>query len=133
MSEAFARNHAALMAQIPADVEEAIVTPHEHESGGHYPLWLVFMDSGDGPLICAIADSEDNARGLYMDVVGDARKRNAHDPEPHKCHVERVPVNHNFGTEMMKLFLDQVVAKISAGPSRVRQRTGHPYYRRDGD
>ena len=78
----------------PKSFEPLITTPHEHESKGSPPLWLIWIINGavTFPVLDSVADSEDSCRChvgmiLYSDPDEDV-------------HVERIPANHRFGSSL---------------------------------
>lgn len=92
---------------IPADVESAIVTPHEHEGAQNPPIWLVFRDSGDGDgwwIYCACS-SEDSARYHWQ---------SAHTTPKSRVVVERVPLDHAFGSSVRHAFWNEELARRKA-------------------
>ncbi len=65
-----------------SDVELAIVTPHEHETPHHKPLWILWKQL------------------IGYDGVAE-----------HLFHVERIPANHQFASSIEGLFQDSMLGK----------------------
>ena len=82
--------------------EDAITTPHPHESKGNPPLWLIWKRiKGDEyrryPMLDCVCNSEEMARPhIIMALEAETR-----DPPPHIIvDVERIPANHRFASSL---------------------------------
>ena len=77
----------------PLSFEPSITTPHDHESKGQPPLWLIWILQPEGfPVLDSVADSEDSCRGHVGMILYSAPDADVH--------VERIPANHRFGSSL---------------------------------
>ena len=80
---------------LPEHVREIITTPHAEECAERWPVWLIMIDRGDGWELHSVASTADSAAYLYMSAGGGIRGN--------KVFVERVPVDHAFGSRMLDM------------------------------
>ena len=87
---------------VPRSLEDAITTPHEHESPNRRALWLVWVvtTARTGvpffPALDSVCDSEESARyhiGAAIETGGGRTE----------VFVERIPANHRFGSSLEDL------------------------------
>ena len=79
---------------VPASLESAITTPHDHEGKGQPPLWLIWILGGDVmfPVLDSVADSEDSCR-FHVGAI-------LYSSPDEDIQVERIPANHRFGSSL---------------------------------
>lgn len=117
------------MKDFPDHLEQAIVTPHEHETEGHPPLWILWkhQTGSDGipdvPRIDCICDSERTTRynlnAIFESYAPDIKNGLL------TIFVERIPANHRFASSMSDKFVDSTLTQV--------RRSIAGRYRRDGD
>ena len=87
---------------VPQSLEDAITTPHGHESADRRPLWLIWVvtTARTGvpyfPVLDSVCDTEESARyhiGAVIETGG----------EKSEVYVERIPANHRFGSSLEDL------------------------------
>ena len=102
--------------EIPDFIAEAIDTPHAHESDGQRPIWMTWqeIEPGDGWWPVMLADNPEDARLNYRMVQ-------ARYPRS-RVNVERVPLNHFFGSEMYEIAWHEKLTREQAGDRRRRPR-----------
>ena len=111
---------------VPDELREAIDTPHEHEDELHHrPVWIIWRTIRgprgilEGPYLHAICDD----REITLSYVGTFFRTG-------ECtdiiRVERVPLNHTFGSS---LNLEFVLRQVE----RQRNESAGYRYRRVGD
>lgn len=115
--------------KFPDHLEKAIVNPHEHETAGHSPLWILWRHAvgSDGipdvPRIDCICDSEDTTRynlaAIFESYPSDIKDKRM------TIFVERIPANHRFASSLSEQFVDSTLSRVRKS---LRSR-----YRRDGD
>ena len=79
---------------VPASLEPSITIPHDHESKGQPPLWLIWILDGPVmfPVLDSVADSEDSCRYHVGTILYSSPDSNVY--------VERIPANHRFGSSL---------------------------------
>lgn len=78
---------------VPANLEPAITTPHEHEGKNNPPLWLIWIHRVEMfPVLDSVADSEKSCRYHVGAILYSRPDENVY--------VERIPANHRFGSSL---------------------------------
>ena len=112
--------------RLPRKLERAIRHKHDHETEGHPPLWLIWLDrlDGDGIRLHAVCNSKLMARyGCYI-ILSQG-----------EVNVERIPANHGFASSIQENITE---AKFKAAAALLRihgpeQFTKEYGYKRNGD
>jgi len=79
---------------ISPDMERAIRTPHQHETAGNPPLWLIWKRQGASfPALDSVCNRDWSAAAHVAMVLDGGR------PDTTVV-VERIPANHRFGSSL---------------------------------
>lgn len=116
------------MQTIPADVVAAIYRPHQHENADwNKPVWLFMISRVDGDgwtPFCICSDARSAVIHYLMYVCDYSNLR---------VHVERVPMNHAFGSDMLKMMWDENRRLLREWRQRGMRETGKYVYPTQGD
>ena len=113
---------------VPADVVRAIYEPHQHENEDwNKPVWLIMASRCDGDgwaPYCICSDARSAVIHFLMYTC---------DYHGWKIHVERVPMNHAFGSEMLTMMWKENRRLLREWRENQMQQTGRYIYPREGD